>query len=406
MNNYEDFENNNIEDAQESYDPVSIYFDEISKYPLLSKEEEKRYINDLQTLSKIKLIKVVEIDTYKKIDIDLEQLLIELQGKDNIYEEVIKSLLPIYRSNENKEKQKVYNILKSYMKKAKTLNRTLNFEELSEIMEINPIKTSTMSEKKVLEDIKNFAIYKNAEDKLYCSNLRLVVSVAKRYGKGIELIDIIEDGNFGLLKAIERYDPSYDAKFSTYAVFWIIQNIERNKRNYRYGITLPFHVEEDLIKLKKIVDEMKQEMNRQPTIEEISERSNISIKRISQLYKIECGEVASLNKSVNILGEDRCELGDFIEDPNTNIEEDFELEQLKKDINIIFDELTEKQKEVIRLKYGFETGSPIRGAEVARMKNVSRENVRVIEEHAINRIRKKAETNEKIQQLRKYVKDK
>ena len=241
-----DIEELSDEEIAEFPNTIQMYFNELSKYPLLTVEEEKKYVEDLKAIDQVKLKTVEDVEGYRKIDIDLEQLFVELENKGDLYQEIISSLLPVYRNDENKYKQAIYDALKEYRKQARKLGRALHREEYQSILSISPIKLSYMSKKELLEEVKNFVIYKNAENKLFCCNLRLVIDVASKYAQGVELLDAIADGNFGLLKAIEKFDTSFETKFSTYAVYWIKQNIDKRRGNYRSGCSMPLHVEREL----------------------------------------------------------------------------------------------------------------------------------------------------------------
>lgn len=402
MDSYEEVEIS-TEELSDLPDIIQMYFNEISRYPLLTKEEEKEYLDNIKIIDKVNLKKIERIDGYRKVDMDIEQLFVELIDKGDIYEEVISSLLPIYRSNENTGMKEIYDLLKKYRSKSRKLGRALNRDEIEELTPLLPLKNPYMSKKEVLNDIKNFVIYKNAENKLYCSNLKLVVSVAKKHAKDIELMDAIADGNFGLLKAIENYDSSFETKFSTYAVPWIKQNIDRRRGNYKSGVSIPSYLERDLSSFRKQIYELEKELGRIPSVEEVVEYTGLYKDKARDLYDYHYQKAVSLDQRIEGEDNDKSSLIDFVEDPRSNLEDEVMKQQLKEDIQIVFKDLTPKQKQVLELRYGINNEYPMSGAEVARMLNVSREAVRITECAALRKIRGMSRNNPKVKSLMEYM---
>ena len=228
---------------------------------------------------------------------------------------------------------------------------------------------------------------KEARDILISSNLRLVVSIAKKYvGRGMLFLDLIQEGNMGLVKAVEKFDYRKGFKFSTYATWWIRQAITRAIADQARTIRIPVHMVETINKLTRIQRQLVQELGRDPTAEEISAKMDgISPEKVREIQKIAL-EPVSLETPIG--EEDDSHLGDFIEDKNSLSPDQYASNQLLKDeINNVLSGLTEREEKVLRLRFGLYDGRTRTLEEVGKEFNVTRERIRQIEAKALRKLK-------------------
>lgn len=268
-----------------------------------------------------------------------------------------------------------------------TLTKDLNINDPVRmyLKEIGQIKLLTTEEELKLAD-RILQDDQEAKKILAEANLRLVVSIAKRYvGRGMLFLDLIQEGNIGLMKAVDKFDVTKGYKFSTYATWWIRQAITRAIADQARTIRVPVHMVETINKLARVQRQLTLELNREPSEEELAKKMNVSIDKIREIYKIS-QEPVSLETPIG--EEDDSHLGDFIKDESNMSPEEYATnEMLKDEISEVLLTLTEREEKVIRLRFGLEDGKARTLEEVGQMFGVTRERIRQIEAKALRKLR-------------------
>ncbi len=259
----------------------------------------------------------------------------------------------------------------------------LHLREIGKIPLLNAEEELALAQRVVAGD-------KRAKDKMAEANMRLVVSIAKRYsGRGLDFLDLIQEGHTGLLRAVEKFDPDKGFKFSTYATWWIRQAITRAIADQARTIRIPVHMVETINKLLRTQRRMTQELNREPSIEELARELEMEPEKVEYVIKIK-QDISSLDAGVGRDGEDEDSvLGDFIEDEDSATPEESAANQLlKEQVQSVLSTLSEREQKIIKMRFGLENGKSHTLEEVGQEFAVTRERIRQIEAKALAKLRK------------------
>ncbi len=336
--------------------------------------------------------------TYEELASSLKGLDLDADSLDDLYNAFNENNIAIVSENDDDtDDSSGKNLLLD--DNALTKDLTINDPVRMYLKEIGQIKLLTLEEESVLADRITSGDEK-AKNILAEANLRLVVSIAKRYvGRGMLFLDLIQEGNIGLMKAVDKFDITKGYKFSTYATWWIRQAITRAIADQARTIRVPVHMVETINKLARVQRQLTLELNREPSEEEIAKKMNTSVEKVREIYKISQDPV-SLETPIG--EEDDSHLGDFIKDERNLSPEEFATnEMLKDEIAQVLETLTEREEKVIRLRFGLEDGKPRTLEEVGQMFGVTRERIRQIEAKALRKLRHPSRSRK----LRDYMGD-
>ena len=293
---------------------------------------------------------------------------VRISGKDDDWEE-------------DEEEEKPTKVNESFIDDISDDSVRLYLREIGKIPLLNPEEEITLARKVVAGD-------KRAKDAMAEANMRLVVSIAKRYvGRGLDLLDLSQEGNTGLLRAVEKFDPDKGFKFSTYATWWIRQAITRAIADQARTIRIPVHMVETINKLLRTQRRLTQDLNREPTNEEIAKEMELEIEKVEHIMKIK-QDISSLDASVRDDEEDSV-LGDFIEDEDTvTPEESATTQLLKEHVKDMLGILSDREQKILKMRFGLEDGKSHTLEEVGQEFSVTRERIRQIEAKALTKLRK------------------
>ena len=368
--------NNKLNDIE--YDEVKILIiEELTKYA----NEHSGFVNN-KYLESLDLFNLIDIDDIEEIKSKLAENQVEFidEGENLEDIEIVEDLIDLEDEKEDAEDEEIkledFSDLKGF---------NIDDPVKMYLKEIGKIPLLSADEERILaENMEAGDI--EAKKKLAETNLRLVVSIAKRYvGRGMQFLDLIQEGNMGLMKAVEKFDFRRGFKFSTYATWWIRQAITRSIADQARTIRIPVHMVETINKLVRIERQLVQELGREPTNEEISEHMGIEVDKVNEIRKI-AQEPVSLETPIG--EEDDSHLGDFIEDETAIApDEAANFSMLKEQLNQVLSTLSDREKKVLELRFGLNDGTPRTLEEVGKEFEVTRERIRQIEAKALRKLK-------------------
>ena len=316
------------------------------------------------------------IKALEDIDYDISSVDIDLENPDVLDSDEFKEIEEDIKANESAE-----NMDKYFSQEGLAIDDPVRMylKEIGKIPLLTPEREMYLAEQITLGN-------KAAKDELIEANLRLVVSIAKRHvGKGMYFLDLIQEGNLGLIKAVEKFDYSKGFKFSTYATWWIRQAITRAIADQARTIRIPVHMVETIHKVSRTMRQLLQELGREPNTEEIAERLGMTADKVREIMKISQDPV-SLETPIG--EEEDSHLGDFVEDNDSPApSESASNSLLREQLRNILHTLTPREEQVIKLRFGLDDGRPRTLEEVGKQFKITRERIRQIEAKALRKLR-------------------
>ena len=347
----------------------------------------------------IKLGKKQGYITYEQLADELKGLDIDSDTLDDLYNSLVEANIDVISEEGEEDPASGAEITEHTKTESLTLSKDIKINDPVRmyLKEIGRIPLLTSDEE---FEYAHRAVEGDEEAKciLAESNLRLVVSIAKRYvGRGMSFLDLIQEGNMGLMKAVDKFDYRLGFKFSTYATWWIRQAITRAIADQARTIRIPVHMVETINKLIRIQRQLLQDLGREPTPEEIGAEMNMPTNKVRDILKI-AQEPVSLETPIG--EEDDSHLGDFIEDKDaTSPEQHASYEMLKEQLEQVLETLTDREENVLRLRFGLDDGRTRTLEEVGKVFGVTRERIRQIEAKALRKLRHPSRSN----QLRDFM---
>lgn len=326
------------EDNYEEVDSFRLYLDDIRNYPLLNSEEVRMHAKNLKLFDELKIVDRISIgaDWEEKLDLDT----IFLSCNNDNYKEIIDTLMTFFRNKD--EYKDTYKKLKTYKLKSNELNRALTPEELK-------IENKEgLDSKEILEQVKKYIIYQNSFDTMYKSNLALVISIAKKYDPTYDQLELINEGNLGLRRAIQKFDVDLNFKFSTYATHWIKQRINMFIIAQKNMLTSSYYLNVELVKFKGKVSILEQLLGHEASTQEISKYLNISLDKINE-FKILNETLKSLDSYIG--DSDDIALKDIIS-VNNDVEKTVISKMEMEHLDDLLNTIPEKWRQIIEYRYG------------------------------------------------------
>ena len=359
-------ENSSRRGSRTTTDLVRLYLQEIGRVPLLERDEE---VSEAQKVQRHIQILEQRAEAAEKGD----EILAEFGELINVHDRLVTQLS--HRPSLRRWSQAV----------------GIEIPQLKEILARGKQRWAELigCGVKELERIQRDGI--RAKEHMIKANLRLVVSVAKKYqNRGLELLDLIQEGTLGLERAVEKFDPTKGYRFSTYAYWWIRQGITRAIATQSRTIRLPVHITEKLNKIKKAQRKISQEKGRTPRIEDLAQELDMTA---AQIREVLLRVPRSVSLEIKVGKEKETELGELLETESASPEETLMRESLQKDLQCLLSELTTREREVIQMRFGFGGEKPFSLAEIGRCLELSRERVRQIEAKALQKLRQPRRRN-------------